>query len=80
MQRVDDVALALAHLLTLGVTYKSMDINILEGDIFHELQPHHHHAGNPEEKDIEAGDQARGRVELGQALSLLRPPHGGERP
>ena len=40
----------------------------------------HHHAGDPEEEDVVAGDQHGGRVELLQLVRLLRPAHRGEGP
>ena len=57
-----------------------MDVDLLEGDIIHEFQPHHHHAGDPEEDDIEAGDQYAGGVEGLQLGGLLWPAQSREGP
>nr|GFC39244.1 hypothetical protein [Tanacetum cinerariifolium] len=40
----------------------------------------HDHPGNPEENDVEAGDQHVGRVEGLQEIGLLRPAQSGEGP
>ena len=42
--------------------------------------PEHDHAGHPEEQDVEAGDQQRGRVERRQILGLVGPAERRERP
>ena len=34
-----------------------MKIDITECDIYHKVQPHHHHTCHPEKKDIETGYQ-----------------------
>ena len=39
-----------------------MDIDILKGDISHEVDPHHHHSCHPEEEDIKTGYKGSGRV------------------
>ncbi len=62
-QRIDHVALGLGHLLALGVAHQAVDVDRPERDVVHELQPQHDHAGDPEEQDVEAGDQQGGRVE-----------------
>jgi hypothetical protein len=38
------------------------------------VQAHHHHPGDPEEDDVEAGDQGVGRVEARQVGRLLGQP------
>jgi hypothetical protein len=50
LQRVDDVALGLGHLLPLGVAHQAVDVDLAERHFAHELQAHHHHAGHPEEQ------------------------------
>ena len=40
----------------------------------------HHHAGDPEEQDVVAGDQHGCGVKLRQFGGCVRPTHGGERP
>ena len=44
------------------------------------MQAHHHHAGDPEEDDVEAGDQHIGRIEARQLRRLVRPAERRERP
>ena len=62
LQGVDDVAVGLAHLLALVVAHQGVDVDVPEGHVAHELQAHHHHARHPEEEDVEAGHEHRGRV------------------
>ena len=44
------------------------------------MQPHHHHPGDPEEDDVEAGDQDVGRIVALQLRRLVGPAQGRERP
>ena len=53
-ERVHDVALRLRHLLPLLVAHEGVDVDVAERHLLHEVQPHHHHAGDPEEDDVEA--------------------------
>ena len=81
LQRVDDVAQGLGHLLALGVADEAMEIDGVEGDILDHGKLHHHHPGDPEEDDVEAGDQHGGREILLQLRRLFRPaqrPDGPE--
>ena len=78
---VDDVALGLGHLLAVGVADEAVDVDVAEGDgvgggaraavghanVFHEMAAEHDHAGDPEEEDVEAGDEELGWVEGGEA-------------
>ncbi|KAF5036847.1 hypothetical protein DSECCO2_570890 [anaerobic digester metagenome] len=80
LQRVDDVARGLGHLLAVLVADQGVDVDVLEGHVVHELQAHHHHAGHPEKEDVEARDQERGRVEGRKLMRLLGPAHGREGP
>ena len=73
LQGVDDVARGLGHLLAVLVADEGVDVDVLEGHVVHELQAHHHHAGHPEEEDVEARDQERRRVEGRQLMRLLWP-------
>ena len=61
VERVDDVALGLGHLLAVLVADQAGDVDVAERHVAHELQSHHHHAGDPEEDDVEAGDQHAAR-------------------
>ena len=67
IERIDDIAFRLRHLLALLVAHKGVDIDRAERHILHEMQPHHHHAGDPEEDNIKAGDKNIGRVITRQA-------------
>ena len=57
-----------------------MDVDVAERHFLHEVQAHHHHAGDPEEDDVEAGDENVGRVVALQLRRLVRPAEGRERP
>ena len=46
----------------------------------HREQSPHHHAGYPEEQNVETGHQAGGRIERLQFGSLFRPSHGRKGP
>ncbi len=50
-----------------------MDIDIAKRHITHELQTEHHHPGDPEEDNVEAGDQYIGRVESLELQGLIWP-------
>ena len=57
-----------------------MDVDLPEGDLIHEVKPHHHHPGHPEKEDVEGGDQdGRGVKEL-ELRGLGGPAQGGEGP
>ena len=43
-------------------------------------RPEHRHPGDPEEQDVEAGHEARGRVEGLELRRVVGPAQGGERP
>ena len=62
------------------VAHQGVDVDGAERHIAHEVQAHHHHAGDPEEDDVEAGDQHVGRVVALQLRRLLRPAERRERP
>ncbi len=57
-----------------------MDIHGAEGNIAHALNAHHHHAGHPEEENVEARDQQCVGIELLQVSRFLRPSQRGEWP
>ncbi len=56
LQRIDDIAGRLGHLFAVFIPHQGMQIDVLEGYLVHEMQPHHHHPGDPEEEDVKAGD------------------------
>ncbi len=62
VEGIDDVPLRLRHLLALLVADQRVDVDVAEGHLLHHVQAHHHHARDPEEDDVEAGDQHVGRV------------------
>ena len=57
-----------------------MDIDVAERHFVHEMQAHHHHPGDPEEDDVEAGDEHARRIAVFQLRRLVRPAEGGEGP
>ena len=57
-----------------------MDVDVAERHVVHELQAHHDHPGDPEEDDVEARDQDRGRIKGPQPLGVLGPAEGTEGP
>ena len=59
VQRVDAVALGLAHLLAFRVADQAVHIDVLERDLAGDVLGHHDHARHPEEDDVEAGDEHR---------------------
>ena len=79
-KRIYAVPLRLAHLLALLIAYQGMQVNIRKGDISHDIESHHHHAGHPEEDNIETGNKERGGIEGFQGRCLVGPPHRGEGP
>ncbi len=79
-ERIDDVALGLAHLLAVLVPDQGVDVHVVEGNLLHEVDAHHHHPGHPEEEDVEGGHQGRSGVIGFQQRRLVRPAHGGEGP
>jgi hypothetical protein len=62
------------------VAHEGMDVDGAERHVAHEMDPHHHHAGDPEEDDVEARDQYVAGVVALQERSLLGPAEGRERP
>ena len=61
IDRVEHIAFRLAHLLAFGIAHQAGDIDFAERYLAGEMLGHHHHACNPEEDDVEAGDEHRGR-------------------
>src|SRR5690606_14373721 len=80
LQRVDGVAFRLRHLLALLVADQCVDVDVLERDLAHEMDALHHHSGNPEEDDVECGDEDGARVAALARWILLRPALRRERP
>ena len=91
VERVRRVAEGLRHLATLLVADDAGEIDVLERDPPlqrlagpHKLQAGHDHARDPEENDVRARDERRGRVEVIEASllhrGLVRPAERGEGP
>ena len=82
---VDDVALGLGHLFAVGVADEGVDVHVFEwdrfrkraraavghGDVEHEVAAEHDHARDPEEEDVEAGDELGGGVEGGEVRGVV---------
>ena len=80
VERVDDVALRLRHLLPVLVADQARDVDLAERHLAPELEAHHDHPGDPEEDDVEAGHEHVGRIERGELRGLARPAERRERP
>ena len=57
INRVEHIALGLAHLLPFRVADQAVHIHVPEWDLASEVFGHHHHARHPEKDDVETGDQ-----------------------
>ena len=73
VERVEDVAFRLRHLLAFRVPDQAVDVDFTERHVLHEVQAQHDHAGDPEEDDVEAGHEDGCRVEGGELRRLLGP-------
>ncbi|GBE58710.1 flagellar basal body P-ring biosynthesis protein, putative [Babesia ovata] len=80
LERVQHVALALAHLLTTRITHERVQVDLRERQLAHQMQGHHHHPRNPEEDDVVTGLEQGGGEELQEVgVLLVRPAQGGQR-
>ena len=80
VERVDAGAEALRHPPPVGRLDHRGDVDVVEGDLAGELEPHHHHPGHPEEDDVARRDQHVGGVEGAQLRRLVGPAEDRERP
>ena len=64
----------------LGVADDAVEDDVPEGGLAHEVVACHHHAGDPEEEDVRAGDEVGGGVVKGEVGGLLGPAEDGEGP
>ena len=70
----------------MAITHQAVHIDSLERYlrgavlVLHQVHGQHDHPGNPEEDDVETGDQHVGGVEFLQELGLLWPAESGEGP
>ncbi len=60
--RIDGIAKALAHLATLVIPHRPVDVDTAERDVVHELQARHYHARHPEEDDFRSSHEVVSRV------------------
>ena len=77
---IQHIALGLGHFLAVPIPDQAVYVNGPERNIVHEFQPHHDHPGDPEENDIEAGDQHSAGVKPLEVIRLLWPAQCGKRP
>ena len=73
VERIEDVAFRLRHLLPFAVAHDRIDVHVAERDPAGEVGRHHDHAHDPEGDDVEAGDECRRGQKKAQLLRLLRP-------
>ena len=62
-----------------------MQVDRVKRRAIHEVDPEHHHPGDPEEDDVVAGFQDRTRVEAAQVVGVVQPrrrerPQAGREP
>ncbi len=78
VQRINRVALGLGHLLAFRIAHDGIDVDLAERHLAGEILGGHDHARDPEEDDVEAGNQHRARDEglvltpVGDDLAVLR--------
>ena len=80
IDRIEDVALALRHLLPFAVADQGVDVDVAKRHVAGELQSHHDHARDPEEDDVPARHEHAGGIEGGELRGLVRPAQRRERP
>ena len=80
VERVEDVAFRLRHLLALVVADEAVDVYLPERHLAGEVHAEHHHARDPEEDDVEARHQDARRVVRLEFARPLRPAERGDRP
>ena len=80
LERVDARTQTLAHAPAVGGLDHRMEVDVVEGDVVHELEAHHDHARDPQEDDVAPRAQHVRRIEVGQVGGLLGPAERGERP
>ena len=80
VERVDDVALDLAHLLAALVRHEACEQHARERHFAHEVKPHHDHARDPEEENVVSGLHVLGRIEAFERDGPVGPAERGKRP
>ena len=80
LERVDPGPEALRHPPPVAGLDHRVDVDVAEGDVAGELDPHHHHPRDPEEEDVAGRGQEAGRVEGAQLRRVVGPAERGEGP
>ena len=80
IERIDHIALGFGHLRALLVADKGVDIDRMKRFTFHKVIAHHHHAGDPEEDDVEACNEHVSRIIPSKLGCCIRPAECRERP
>ena len=83
LHRIDAVAAALGHGLSVGAHHGRMDDNVLEGNLAGAVHGAHDHARNPQAHDIACGGKNLRGVfvaQIGGVHALARPALRSERP
>ena len=80
IERIDHIALGFGHLRALLVADERVDIDGVERFTFHKVIAHHHHAGDPEEDDVEACNEHVSRIIPSKLGCCIRPAECRERP
>ena len=62
------------------IAYEAGDIHLLKRNLAGKLERHHNHPSNPEEDDVEPGNEHVGWVELVKELGFVRPAQCRESP
>ncbi len=62
------------------VANQAVDVHLVERHVAHELDAHHDHARDPEENDVESGDEHISGIEVLERVRLLWPAERAEWP
>ena len=63
VQRIYDVAQRFRHFFALLIAPDPVNVHMMERNFVLELEPHHHHARDPQVKNFMTGDEDRRRIE-----------------
>src|SRR5258708_5340106 len=78
VERIERIALRLGHLVALGVAHDGIDVHMPKRHFAGEMLRHHDHPGDPEENDVEACHQHRGREKGVEVFGLFGPAKRSE--